>query len=88
MEAPEPGLQEAEGQRPSEKGYLACHRQGGVDPGGLSEAEHPLPQEVEEPVPLGKEDSGGPAGPGLPMRKGCPSHHDPPDVPYPGGGLS
>ncbi|KAJ1197083.1 hypothetical protein NDU88_000945 [Pleurodeles waltl] len=66
------------GQRPSEKGYLAGHRQGHADPGGLWQAEHPLSQTVGGPAPLGKEDGGGPAGDGLPMRKGCPSNPDPP----------
>ncbi|KAJ1096946.1 hypothetical protein NDU88_002076 [Pleurodeles waltl] len=37
--------------------------------------------------PLQQEDGGGSAGDGLPMWEGCPSHHDPPDVPDPGGGL-
>ncbi|KAJ1176969.1 hypothetical protein NDU88_002236 [Pleurodeles waltl] len=40
------------------------------------------------PVPLEQENSGGPAGDGLPTWKGCPSHHDPSDVPDPGGGIS
>ncbi|KAJ1198070.1 hypothetical protein NDU88_001914 [Pleurodeles waltl] len=74
-------------QCPPEKGYLACHRQKGVDPGGLRQAEHPLPQEVRGPAPLDKEDSRGPVGDGLPTRIGCPSHHDIPDVPHPGGGY-
>ncbi|KAJ1200756.1 hypothetical protein NDU88_004577 [Pleurodeles waltl] len=38
--------------------------------------------------PLEQEDGRGPAGDGLPMWEGCPSHHDPPDVPDPGGGVS
>ncbi|KAJ1204332.1 hypothetical protein NDU88_008110 [Pleurodeles waltl] len=52
------------------------------------QAEHPLSQEVGGPAPLGKEEGRGPAGADLPMRKGCMSHHDPTDVPHPGGGLS
>ncbi|KAJ1104448.1 hypothetical protein NDU88_001860 [Pleurodeles waltl] len=52
-------------QCPSEKGYLACHRQGGVDPEGLLQAEHPLPQTVGGPVQLGKENVGSLAGAGL-----------------------
>ncbi|KAJ1132602.1 hypothetical protein NDU88_010909 [Pleurodeles waltl] len=40
------------------------------------------------PAPLEHEDGGGPAGDGLPMWKGCPSHHDPTDVPDPGSGVS
>ncbi|KAJ1118809.1 hypothetical protein NDU88_006996 [Pleurodeles waltl] len=43
---------------------------------------------VGGPAPMGKEDGRGPAGAGLPMRKGCPSYPDPSDVPHPGGGLS
>ncbi|KAJ1189449.1 hypothetical protein NDU88_006194 [Pleurodeles waltl] len=38
--------------------------------------------------PLEQEDGGGPAEDGLPTWKGCPSHHDPPDVPDPSGGVS
>ncbi|KAJ1100500.1 hypothetical protein NDU88_005585 [Pleurodeles waltl] len=37
--------------------------------------------------PLEQEDEGGPAGDGLPMWEGCLSHHDPPDVQDPGGGV-
>ncbi|KAJ1218651.1 hypothetical protein NDU88_006228 [Pleurodeles waltl] len=37
--------------------------------------------------PLEQEDGGGPAGDGLPTWEGCPSHHDPPDVQDPGGGV-
>ncbi|KAJ1148877.1 hypothetical protein NDU88_001701 [Pleurodeles waltl] len=37
--------------------------------------------------PLEQEDGGGSAGDGLPTWEGCPSPHDPPDVPDPGGGL-
>ncbi|KAJ1167740.1 hypothetical protein NDU88_008129 [Pleurodeles waltl] len=36
---------------------------------------------------LEQEDSGGSAGDGLPTWEGCQSHHDPPDVQDPGGGL-
>ncbi|KAJ1200205.1 hypothetical protein NDU88_004031 [Pleurodeles waltl] len=76
------------GQRPSEKGYMACHRQGRADLGGLRQAEHPLLQTVGGPETLGMEDGRGPAGDGLPMRKGCLSNPDPPDVPHTGGSLS
>ncbi|KAJ1081356.1 hypothetical protein NDU88_001538 [Pleurodeles waltl] len=38
--------------------------------------------------PLEQEDGGGPAGDGLPTWERCPSHHDPPDVQDPGGGVS
>ncbi|KAJ1141744.1 hypothetical protein NDU88_008072 [Pleurodeles waltl] len=65
------------GQRSSEKGYMACHRQGHADPGGLLQAEHPLSETVGGPETLGTEDSGSPAGDGLPMRKGCLSNPDP-----------
>ncbi|KAJ1123749.1 hypothetical protein NDU88_002216 [Pleurodeles waltl] len=75
-------------QRPSKEGYLACHRQGGADPGGLWQAEHPLSQTVGGPDTLGMEDGGGPAGDGVPTRKGCPSNPDPPNDPHTGGGLS
>ncbi|KAJ1127648.1 hypothetical protein NDU88_006044 [Pleurodeles waltl] len=54
------------GQRPPEEGYLACHRQGSADPGGLSKMEHPLLQEMGGPAPLEQEDGRGPAGGGLP----------------------
>ncbi|KAJ1091438.1 hypothetical protein NDU88_004563 [Pleurodeles waltl] len=37
--------------------------------------------------PLEQEDGGGSSGDGLPTWEGCPSNHDPPDVPDPGGGL-
>ncbi|KAJ1191001.1 hypothetical protein NDU88_000318 [Pleurodeles waltl] len=52
------------------------------------QTEHPLPQEMGGPALLEQEDGGGPAGDGLPMWKRCPSHHDLPDVPDPGGGIS
>ncbi|KAJ1216344.1 hypothetical protein NDU88_003947 [Pleurodeles waltl] len=65
------------GQCPSEKGCMACHHQGCVDPQGLQQAEHSLSQMVGGPETLGTEDGGGPAGDGLPMRKGCPSNPDP-----------
>ncbi|KAJ1125486.1 hypothetical protein NDU88_003915 [Pleurodeles waltl] len=38
--------------------------------------------------PLEHEDGGGPAGDGLPTWEGCRLHHDPPDIPDPGGGVS
>ncbi|KAJ1136290.1 hypothetical protein NDU88_002707 [Pleurodeles waltl] len=50
--------------------------------------EHPLPEKMGGSAPLEQEDRGAPAGDGLPTWKGCPSHHDPPDVPDPGGGTS
>ncbi|KAJ1208026.1 hypothetical protein NDU88_003416 [Pleurodeles waltl] len=74
-------------QRPPEEGYLACHRQGRLDPGGPPQTEHPLPEKMGGHSPLEQEDSGGSAGDGLPTWEGCPSNHDPPDVPDPGGGL-
>ncbi|KAJ1193360.1 hypothetical protein NDU88_002658 [Pleurodeles waltl] len=75
------------GQRPLEKRYLACHRQGRPDPGGLPQTEHPLPEKMGGHSPLEQEDGGGSAGDGLPMWEGCPLHHDPPDVQDPGGGV-
>ncbi|KAJ1097198.1 hypothetical protein NDU88_002323 [Pleurodeles waltl] len=75
------------GQRPPEEGHLVCHRQGGPDPRGPPETGHPLPEEMGGDSPLQQEDGGGSAGDGLPTWEGCPSHHDPPDVPDPGGGL-
>ncbi|KAJ1093481.1 hypothetical protein NDU88_006581 [Pleurodeles waltl] len=56
---------------------MACHRQGRADPEGLRQAEHPLSEKVGGPETLGTEDGGGPAGNGLPMRKGYPSNPDP-----------
>ncbi|KAJ1137043.1 hypothetical protein NDU88_003456 [Pleurodeles waltl] len=50
--------------------------------------EHPLPEKIGGPALLDQEDGRGPAEDGLPTRKGCPLHHDPPDVPDPGGGTS
>ncbi|KAJ1162693.1 hypothetical protein NDU88_003160 [Pleurodeles waltl] len=75
------------GQRPPEEGYLACHRQGRPDPGGPLQTEHPLLEKMGGHSPLEQEDGGGPAGDDLPTWEGCPSHHDPPDVPDPGGGV-
>ncbi|KAJ1119163.1 hypothetical protein NDU88_007349 [Pleurodeles waltl] len=74
-------------QRPPEERYLACHRQGRPDPGGLPQTEHPLPEKMGGQSPLEQEDGGGSAGDGLPMWEGCLSHHDPPDVQDLGGGL-
>ncbi|KAJ1152817.1 hypothetical protein NDU88_005592 [Pleurodeles waltl] len=74
-------------QRPAEKRYLACHRQGRPDPGGLPQTQHPLPEKMGGHSPLEQEDGGGSAGDGLPTWEGCPSHHDPPDVQDPGGGV-
>ncbi|KAJ1178283.1 hypothetical protein NDU88_003530 [Pleurodeles waltl] len=62
----------------SKEGYMACHRKGRADPGGLRQAEHPLSETVGGPETLGMEDGGDPAGDGLLMRKGCPSTPDPP----------
>ncbi|KAJ1170099.1 hypothetical protein NDU88_001980 [Pleurodeles waltl] len=76
------------GQRPSKEGSVVCHRQGGADPGGLRQAEHPLSETVGGPEPLNMENGGGPAVDGLPTRKGCLSNPDPPDGPHTGGGLS
>ncbi|KAJ1123574.1 hypothetical protein NDU88_002042 [Pleurodeles waltl] len=75
------------GQRPPEEGYLACHRQGRPDPGGPPQTEHPLPEKMGGHSQLEQEDGGGSAGNGLPTWEGCPSNHDHPDVPDPGGGL-
>ncbi|KAJ1172594.1 hypothetical protein NDU88_004439 [Pleurodeles waltl] len=55
--------------------------------GGLPQTEHPLPEKTGGHSPLEQEDSGGSAGDGLPTWEGCLSHHDPPDVQDPGGGL-
>ncbi|KAJ1202192.1 hypothetical protein NDU88_005993 [Pleurodeles waltl] len=52
-------------------------------PGGLPQTEHPLPEKMGGHSTLEQEDGGGPAGDGLPT-----SHHDPPDVQDPGGGIS
>ncbi|KAJ1163246.1 hypothetical protein NDU88_003709 [Pleurodeles waltl] len=60
---------------------------GSPDPGGLPQTEHPLPVKMGRHSPLEHEDGGGPAGDGLPTWEGCPSHHDPPDVQDPGGGV-
>ncbi|KAJ1080046.1 hypothetical protein NDU88_000268 [Pleurodeles waltl] len=65
------------GQRPPEERYLACHRQGRPDPGGLPQTEHPLPEKMGGHSPLEQEDGGGSAGDGLPTWEGCLSHHDP-----------
>ncbi|KAJ1088932.1 hypothetical protein NDU88_002086 [Pleurodeles waltl] len=75
-------------QHQPEEGYLACHRQGRPDPGGLPQTEHPLREKMGGHSPLEQEDGGGPAGDGLPKWEVRPSHHDPPDVPDPGGGVS
>ncbi|KAJ1117868.1 hypothetical protein NDU88_006064 [Pleurodeles waltl] len=68
---------DGDGQRPSKEGYMACHRHGRADPGGLWQAEHPLLETVGGPEMLGTEDGRGPAGDGFPMRNGCPSNPDP-----------
>ncbi|KAJ1093748.1 hypothetical protein NDU88_006840 [Pleurodeles waltl] len=80
-------VKQLRGQRPPEKRYLVCHRQGRPDPGGLPQTEHPLPEKMGGHSPLEQEDGGGSAGDGLPTWEGCPSHHDPPDVQDPGSGL-
>ncbi|KAJ1216782.1 hypothetical protein NDU88_004381 [Pleurodeles waltl] len=41
------------GQHPPKEGTLACHRQGGVDAGGLQPVELPLQKEVRGPAVLG-----------------------------------
>ncbi|KAJ1201358.1 hypothetical protein NDU88_005170 [Pleurodeles waltl] len=76
------------GHCPSEERTVASHRQGGADPGGLQLAEHPLQEAVGGPEALGQEDLRGPAGEGLPTRKGCPSDPDPPNGLHSDGGLS
>ncbi|KAJ1208434.1 hypothetical protein NDU88_003820 [Pleurodeles waltl] len=43
-------------QRRPEEGTLACHHQGGADPGGLQPAEHQLSKEVGGTVALGAKD--------------------------------
>ncbi|KAJ1116756.1 hypothetical protein NDU88_004962 [Pleurodeles waltl] len=58
------------------------------EPGGLQPAEHPLQEVVGGPEALGQEDQRGPAGEGLPTRKGCPSDPDPSNGPHSGSGLS
>ncbi|KAJ1109970.1 hypothetical protein NDU88_007327 [Pleurodeles waltl] len=75
-------------QRPPEKTYLACQRQGRPDPGGLPQTEHPLPEKMGGHSPLEQEDGGGSVGDCLPTWEGCLLHHDPPDVQDPGGGVS
>ncbi|KAJ1100539.1 hypothetical protein NDU88_005621 [Pleurodeles waltl] len=75
------------GKRPPDKTYLACHRQGRRDPGGLPQTEHPLPEKMGGHSPLEQEDGGASAGDDLPTWEGCPSHHDPPDVQDPDGGV-
>ncbi|KAJ1202016.1 hypothetical protein NDU88_005820 [Pleurodeles waltl] len=65
-------------QRPQEKRYVVCHRQGRPDPGGLPQTEHPLPEKMGGHSPLEQEDGRGSAGDGLPTWEGCLSHHDPP----------
>ncbi|KAJ1118939.1 hypothetical protein NDU88_007126 [Pleurodeles waltl] len=76
------------GQHPPEEGYLACHRQGRPGPGGPPQTEHLLPEKMGGHSLLEQKNDGGPAGDGLPTWERCPSHHDPPDVPDPGGGVS
>ncbi|KAJ1154698.1 hypothetical protein NDU88_007441 [Pleurodeles waltl] len=80
-------VKQLRGQRPPEKTYLVCHRQGRPDLGGLPQSEHPLPEKMGGHSPLEQEDGGGSAGDGLPTWEGCPSHHDPPDIQDPGGGV-
>ncbi|KAJ1096692.1 hypothetical protein NDU88_001825 [Pleurodeles waltl] len=74
-------------QGPPEEIYLACHRQGRPDPGGLPQTEQPILEKMGGHSTLEQEDGGGSAEDGLPTWEGCPSHHDPPDVQDPGGGL-
>ncbi|KAJ1114469.1 hypothetical protein NDU88_002706 [Pleurodeles waltl] len=54
------GDQRSRGQRPSEEGSLAGHRQGGADPAGLQPAAHPLQDAVEGPAVLGQDYMRGP----------------------------
>ncbi|KAJ1196512.1 hypothetical protein NDU88_000382 [Pleurodeles waltl] len=49
-------VKQVTGQRPSESGHLACHRQGSPDPGGPHQTGHPLPQEVGGHPPRDQED--------------------------------
>ncbi|KAJ1125536.1 hypothetical protein NDU88_003964 [Pleurodeles waltl] len=74
-------------QRPPEEGYLVCHRQGRLDPGGPPQTEHPLLEKMGGHSPLEQEDGRGSAGDGLPTWEGCPLDHDPPDVLDTGRGL-
>ncbi|KAJ1127398.1 hypothetical protein NDU88_005800 [Pleurodeles waltl] len=62
-------VNQLKGQRPPEKIYLACHRQGRLDPGGLPQTEHPLPEKMGGHSPLEQEDDGGSAGDGLPTSR-------------------
>ncbi|KAJ1179894.1 hypothetical protein NDU88_005125 [Pleurodeles waltl] len=48
-----------EGQLPPEEGYLACHPQGCLEPGGPPQTEHPLPEKMRGHSPLEQEDGGG-----------------------------
>ncbi|KAJ1119427.1 hypothetical protein NDU88_007613 [Pleurodeles waltl] len=45
-------VKQLRGQRPPEKGYLACHRLGCPDPGGLPQTERPLPEKMGGHSPL------------------------------------
>ncbi|KAJ1136873.1 hypothetical protein NDU88_003287 [Pleurodeles waltl] len=49
---------------------------------------HSLQEAVEGPEALGQEDRRGPAGEGLPTRKGCLLDPDPPNGPHSGSGIS
>ncbi|KAJ1154876.1 hypothetical protein NDU88_007619 [Pleurodeles waltl] len=78
----------SDGQRPSEKGYMACHHQGRADPGGLRQAEHPLSQTVGGPETLGKKMAEAQLGTASQRERGACRTLTPPDVPHTGGGLS
>ncbi|KAJ1106338.1 hypothetical protein NDU88_003739 [Pleurodeles waltl] len=54
------GSPDKHGQRPPEKKYLACHRQGRPDPWGPPQTEHPLPEKMGGHSPLEQEDGGWP----------------------------
>ncbi|KAJ1123528.1 hypothetical protein NDU88_001997 [Pleurodeles waltl] len=75
-------------QHPSKEGTLACHCQGGADPGGFQPVDYTLQEGVGGPAALGEEDLRGPAGELLPTRKVCPSGPDPPTTPHYGSGVS
>ncbi|KAJ1215922.1 hypothetical protein NDU88_003528 [Pleurodeles waltl] len=76
------------GQHPSEKVYMACHRQGCVDPGGLRQAEHPLSQTVGGPKTRARKTAEAQLGMASQRGRGAFSDPDPPDGPHTGSGLS
>ncbi|KAJ1186986.1 hypothetical protein NDU88_003765 [Pleurodeles waltl] len=69
-------------QRPSEKGYMACIAKDVRTLGVYGRRSTHCRKRWED---LRR---GGPAGDGLPTRKGSPSNPDPPDGPHTGSGLS